>query len=78
MLKKFEVGKYYKWIGPKDFYDNWNEDMEKWKDGKKRKCFRVNYSSTAFFDIDSDWHYSHCLEHFEEVKDKQLFLFEDD
>ncbi len=62
----FTVGCYYRWVGPADFNDNWNSDMEHWKDGKARRCLSavddlgVERSYASFEDIlHGYWRYSH-------------------
>lgn len=80
-VKEFEVGKFYRWIGPKDFKYNWNEYMEAWKDGNWRECISKNDTRSQFRGMDCDihphgWFYRHCMEHFEERKDSP-FSFPD-
>ena len=77
MIKKFEPGKIYVWIGPKYFDDNWNQQMDAWKDGKPRKCTR-NFGPepnrhVGFENIEKDWDYRHTLKHFKEVKGLILY-----
>lgn len=40
MIEKFEVGKYYRWIGPKKRQEGWNSEglMDGILDGKKHLC----------------------------------------
>lgn len=76
MISNFEVGKYYKWIGPSYFYDNWSPEMEAWKDGEPKLCTSAeqNPSKNAMFEgipcptKSFGWMYSHCIEYFKEVK----------
>jgi hypothetical protein len=77
-VDKFEVGKYYRFIGPKSFNTHWNEDMDNWKDGKPRVCLsEKDHSATtygmgqdcSFADIRDEWWYlSAHREVFEEVE----------
>lgn len=48
----FEVGKYYKWIGPKERPDKWNNDgfMDFILDGKPRKCIATSGINIACFE----------------------------
>lgn len=80
-VSRFEVGKYYRWIGPKDFRDNWNDQMEAWKDGKARKCTEIDTGdnvNASFDGINNDeyhpygWQYYHCIQHFEEVLGRDI------
>lgn len=66
-IERFIEGKWYRWVGPKDFHSNWSAPMEAWKDGKPRKCTVANpcsFMRAAFEGIYGCWHYNHCTEHF--------------
>ena len=69
----FEVGKFYQWVGPDYYHNNWNEEMDVWKDGKPRKCTKINlnssYDQVTFENICGEWDYSDCREYFVEVPD---------
>lgn len=71
MITQFEVGKFYRWIGPKDFNTSWNVYMDAWKDGIQRKCLSVNGSRAIFSGISSPtfigWSYDHVYSYFMEV-----------
>jgi hypothetical protein len=67
MIRRFEEGKYYKWIGPKNFNSNWNSDMEAWKDGASRKCISDGWRA-AFIGISGTWDYSHVFQYFVETQ----------
>ena len=65
-VEKFEVGKSYRFIGKSSFSSMWNEDMDKWKDGKPRVCLSEKDHSTThygmgqycgFADIRDEWLY---------------------
>ena len=68
----FEVGKWYKWVGPGDFKNNWSIAMNAWKDGKLRKC--VDGGSRFTFDNigGGSWAYEHCMQYFREVPDPTM------
>jgi hypothetical protein len=41
-IEKFEVGKYYRFIGPMEgTLDYWSYEMNYWRDKKAHKCLRV-------------------------------------
>jgi hypothetical protein len=63
----FEVGHYYRWIGPRDYCEDWASEMEPWKDGNARKCTAFDGLRAEFDGIEDCWYYGHCLQHFEEV-----------
>lgn len=63
----FEVGHYYRWIGPRDYCENWSDYIESWKDGNARKCTASNGPRAEFDGIEGTWYYGHCLQNFEEV-----------
>lgn len=69
MVERFEVGKYYRWIGPSGSLDNFNGHMAAFQDGVPRLCeSSVGNHQAEFEDIDGGhWYYGHLLEYFEEV-----------
>ena len=78
MIKQFEHGKFYRWIGPKKFNSSWNKDMEKVKDGKPHRFIEsdeMDANPKIYGSFDSNthtWWWGHTLTYFEEVKGEQL------
>lgn len=80
-ITKFEVGKWYKWNGPKGNFYGWNRKMEEaMQNGKAHLCTYVpngeDSNSMAGFEdcsngtpgsIESHWYWSSGFEYFEEV-----------
>ena len=62
MVSKFIKGKYYRWVGPPDFWFNWNHMMNKVKDGKPRLCITEN----TLKDTGGKWEWYHAYKYFEE------------
>ena len=62
-IEKFIVGHYYKYVGDPNFHENWNEHMDKWKDGVPRKCIKIStdsgrvYQECEFENIGGDMHW---------------------
>lgn len=52
MKDSFKVGKYYKWIGPKERPIDWNDEgyMDFILDGKTRKCISTRGKIIACFE----------------------------
>jgi hypothetical protein len=68
MITGFTVGKWYKWVGPKDYAKDWTAGMEQWKDGTPRVCVYADKNQHAgFMGIINSYYYAHCLEHFVEL-----------
>jgi hypothetical protein len=63
----FKVGHYYRWIGPRNYCEDWTSEMELWKDGNARKCTAFDGLRAEFDGIEDCWYYGHCLQHFEDV-----------
>jgi hypothetical protein len=63
MMAELQIGKYYKWIGPKDFDDNWTSEMNAIKDGNPHKCT----SPRTFEGVKGDWNWTHVYKYLEEV-----------
>ena len=72
-IEKFIVGHYYKFVGDKSFHRNWNEHMDKWKDGVPRKCTKISegggrvYQECEFENIGGGiyWCYRRTSGHFD-------------
>lgn len=75
MVDKFEVGKYYQWIGPPSYNENWNGEMEQLKDGSPRQVLRIIEQSTQRVRVQFNgmnvWNYAHCKQNFMEVDAKR-------
>jgi hypothetical protein len=65
MVDHFEVGHYYRWVGPMGF--SWSfEEMGEWADGKPRECIYKHSEGGYWFEkIDGGiWCYDAiCLPH---------------
>lgn len=68
----FEVGTWYKWVGPIDFNINWSCLMNEWKDGNPRKCTCCDGRSTFDNIGGGNWDYRHCMQYFREVTDPTM------
>lgn len=68
---EFELGKYYKWIGPKESPEEWNScgEMDFMLDGAPRKCIKAE-GCRAKFDRDDNescfWTWQHGIENITE------------
>jgi hypothetical protein len=76
MVDHFEVGHYYRWVGPMGF--SWSfEEMGEWADGKPRECIYKHSEGGYWFEkIDGGiWCYDAMLRYFVEVSPVPDCLF---
>ena len=74
MIKKFEVGKYYRWVGPQK-PTSWginDKSSNQWFRGKAHKCksIKPEYGLNdwvSFYGITGKWAYDGFINNFEEV-----------
>ena len=70
MIKKFKVGKWYRYVGRK--VGNWASKMDAILDGKPRKVLDANGEHIRLSSVDGGyWFYGHTLEDWERVPKKQ-------
>jgi hypothetical protein len=67
-ITAFEVGKWYKWVGPKKMPSCWVQPMANMLNGEPHKCISAYQNNHAsFVGTSGIWNWSDGFEHFREV-----------
>jgi len=69
-MDRFYEGRTYKWNGPPEFGDNWNKNLEAWKDRVPRKCLKTSSDGISIVEFEfiyGAWAYNDSVGFFVEV-----------